>query len=76
MEACNGPLTMLMGYSERQDRVIVYDFHLNPATQWEPTGPRQWMYRVTFRKPVEKVAAAPARLPRSEREKCREVSAV
>jgi hypothetical protein len=55
MESCNGPLTMIMGYSQRQDRVIVYDFIFNPAAPWEPPGPRQWMYRVTFRKPVEKM---------------------
>jgi len=55
MESCSGPLTMLMGYSQRQDRVIVYDFLFSPAASWEPPGPRQWMYRVTFRKPIERM---------------------
>jgi len=53
MESCNGPLTMLMGYSQRLDRVIVYDFLFDPAAPWEPSGPRQWMYRITFRQPIE-----------------------
>lgn len=55
MESCNGPLTMLMGYSERQDRVITYEFLLKPGSPWERPGPREWMYRVTFRKPIEKM---------------------
>ena len=55
MESCNGPLTMLMGYSQRQDRVIAYEFSFKPAATWEPPGPREWMYRFTFRKPIEKM---------------------
>jgi hypothetical protein len=55
MESCNGPLTMLMGYSEQQDRVTTYEFSFNPAAPWGPPGPREWMYRVTFRKPTEKM---------------------
>jgi hypothetical protein len=33
MESCNGPLTMLMGYSEQQDRVTTYEFSFNPAAR-------------------------------------------
>jgi hypothetical protein len=55
MESCNGPLTMVMGYSQRQDRVIAYQFSFNPALPSEPAGPRAWMYRFTFRKPIDKM---------------------
>ena len=49
MESCSGPLTMVLGYSVSQDRVIVYEFLLQGA---KPDGPQSWMYRFTFRKPI------------------------
>jgi hypothetical protein len=59
MEDCTGPETMVVGYSERQDRVIIYSFHLrgnlfdrkDPVTEWmdrfamqKPISPMLWRY--------------------------------
>lgn len=52
MESCNGPLTMVMGYSERQDRVIVYEFLLTAKSSDKPPVAQSWMYRFAAHKPV------------------------
>jgi hypothetical protein len=52
MESCSGPLTMVMGYSERQDRVIVYEFLLKDKSWDKPTEPQSWIYRFSFHKPI------------------------
>jgi hypothetical protein len=52
MESCNGPLTMVMGYSERQDRVIVYDFVLTGNSSGQPATPQRWMYRFAAHEPI------------------------
>ena len=52
MESCNGPLTMVWGYSQRQDRVIVYEFLIHSNLPGEQDAPRTWMYRFASRKPT------------------------
>lgn len=39
-------MTMVLGYSQRQDRVIRYEFLLGAEPQY-------WMYKFTFEHPVE-----------------------
>jgi hypothetical protein len=51
MESCTGPQTMLLGYSQRQDRVIVYDFLLLDQSSGQQDA-EVWMLRFTFQKPV------------------------
>jgi hypothetical protein len=51
MESCTGPRTMVFGYSQRQDRVILYQFLLRD----QPSGKQDtevWMLRFTFQKPA------------------------
>jgi hypothetical protein len=45
MDSGDAALTMAMGYSERQDKVIVYEFLLRDKTSAEPAAPQTWMYR-------------------------------
>ena len=52
MESCSGPLTMVMGYSQRQDRVIVYEFLLTHPEPERSGEAQSWMYRFTFDRPV------------------------
>jgi hypothetical protein len=64
-EACMGLQTTLIGYSERQDRVIHYPVsleviegskHSNRVSMWadylfskKPLGPRSWKYEIDYR---------------------------
>ena len=50
-ESCNEPLTMVLGYSQRQDRVIVYEFLIHSNLPGEADS-QVWMYGFTSRKPV------------------------
>jgi hypothetical protein len=43
---------MVMGYSERQDRVIVYEFLLHEKSSANRAVPQIWMYRLAAHKPV------------------------
>jgi hypothetical protein len=52
MESSNGPLTMVMGYSERQDRVIVYEFVLQDKSSDKPAVAQSWMYRFAAQRPI------------------------
>ncbi len=52
MESCNGPLTMVMGYSELQDRVIVYEFLLREKSSAKPAAAQSWMYRFAAHPPI------------------------
>jgi len=52
MESCNGPLTMVMGYSERRDQVMIYEFLLQDKAAERQATPQTWMYRFTAHKPI------------------------
>jgi hypothetical protein len=41
-----------LGYSQRQDRVIIYEFLLHGNLSGDQDVPQMWMYRFTFRKPI------------------------
>jgi hypothetical protein len=47
MESCTGPQTRLFGYSQRQDRVIGYQFHLRERTTGK-VDDNDWMLGFTF----------------------------
>lgn len=52
MESCTGPDTMVLGYSQRQDRVVVYSFHL-AGRLWDKENPvTTWMDRFVMQKPI------------------------
>jgi hypothetical protein len=51
MESCAGPQTMVLGYSQRQDRVILYKFLLRDQSSGKEEA-EVWMLRFTFQKPV------------------------
>ena len=51
-ESCNEPLTMVLGYSQRQDRVITYEFLIHSNVPGESDS-QLWMYGFTSRKPIE-----------------------
>jgi hypothetical protein len=52
MDSCTGPRTMVIGYSQRQDRVISYAFHLR-GDLWSVKDPvATWMDRFAFQKPL------------------------
>lgn len=51
-ENCNAPLTMVLGYSQRQDRVIIYEFMIHSNLPDE-SDRQMWMYGFASRKPVE-----------------------
>jgi hypothetical protein len=43
---------MVLGYSQRRDRVIVYEFPIHSNLPGQEDGSQMWMYRFTFRKPI------------------------
>jgi len=51
MESCNGPRTMVLGYSQRQDRVIIYKFLFRDQSSGKQDT-EVWMLRFTFEKPI------------------------
>ena len=55
MESCSGPLTMVLGYSERRDRVTTYQFLFHDKSSGAKDAPVEWMFRFTFRKPIARM---------------------
>jgi hypothetical protein len=51
MESCTGPQTMVLGYSQRQDRVILYKFLLRDHSSGHEDA-EIWMLRFTSQKPI------------------------
>jgi hypothetical protein len=54
MESCTGPQSMVFGYSQRQDRVILYQFLLRDQSSGKQ-GAEIWMLRFTFQKPISRM---------------------
>jgi hypothetical protein len=44
---------MVMGYSEPQDRVILYQFYFRDPVTKAQVPPKAWLLRFAFRKPIE-----------------------
>jgi hypothetical protein len=51
MESCSGPATKIYGYSQRQDRVILYEFRLTDRASGKQNV-EAWMRRFTLQTPV------------------------